>query len=394
LLLADGPIDSKKLLNPYNSKTIGALTDLFEKQPLNDHGGSDSGSSEGGSASGESGSGFVESSSGLEPDSFKALVGSLLKIGPALKELKEKRDERIAKTSEEFIEALKDKDDDELLTLLGRHAVQEHKECDNVKHKFADYVHKSVLYELLKGQDILNFQQDLAYVLEAAKFSSQFDVFEAFSYVTALHGLQDHPGIKAIVVIGQLVAEAACDEKLDGLINKFGELIEEHGPHGDIDFESRINLDLYLDDKAVCKRDLVKRLETPQVNIKDRLLDLMFAGYQPHCAEVKIIRFAVETIVDSIKVSHKFAWLHGISKGHEYAMISRVKYFLEHGQEDLAHRIVGEYLLANVRGAVTVGLAVEERLKPEPKPTPNSSEGKKGKKGSKASGRKPGGRKH
>jgi len=35
--------------------------------------------------------------------------------------------------------------------------------------------------------------------------------------VTALHGLQDHPGIKAIVVIGQLVAEAACDEKLDGL---------------------------------------------------------------------------------------------------------------------------------------------------------------------------------
>jgi len=39
-----------------------------------------------------------------------------------------------------------------------------------------------------------------------------------------------------------------------GLINKFGELIEEHGPHGDIDFASRINLDLYLDDKAVCKR--------------------------------------------------------------------------------------------------------------------------------------------
>jgi len=31
--------------------------------------------------------------------------------------------------------------------------------------------------------------------------------------------------------------------------------------------------------------DLVKRLETSQVNIKDRLLDLMFAGYQPHCAE-------------------------------------------------------------------------------------------------------------
>lgn len=84
MLFADGPIDSKKLLNPYNSKTIGTLTDLFEKQPLNDHGGSDSGSSEGGSASGESGSssvesgsGFVEGSSGMEPDSLKALVGSV-----------------------------------------------------------------------------------------------------------------------------------------------------------------------------------------------------------------------------------------------------------------------------------------------------------------------------
>jgi len=43
------------------------------------------------------------------------------------------------------------------------------------------------------------------------------DAFEAFSYMTALHGLQDHPGIKAIMVIGSLVAEATCDEKLDGL---------------------------------------------------------------------------------------------------------------------------------------------------------------------------------
>ena len=30
---------------------------------------------------------------------------------------------------------------------------------------------------------------------------------------------------------------------------------------------------------------LVKRFETPEVNIKDRLLDLMFAGYQPQCTE-------------------------------------------------------------------------------------------------------------
>ena len=43
---------------------------------------------------------------------------------------------------------------------------------------------------------------------------------------------------------------------------------------------------------------------------------------------------------------------------------NHVKYFLEHGQKDLAHKIVGEYVLANVRGSLTVGLAVEKRVKP------------------------------
>ena len=67
---ADGPIDAKKLSNPYNSKTIDAVADLFEKFPLNDDGGS-------GSASGESGSGFIESGSGMESDTLKALVESV-----------------------------------------------------------------------------------------------------------------------------------------------------------------------------------------------------------------------------------------------------------------------------------------------------------------------------
>ena len=42
------------------------------------------------------------------------------------------------------------------------------------------------------------------------------DIFEAFSYLVYLRGLHDHPGIKAILMIGGMVADAACDEKLDG----------------------------------------------------------------------------------------------------------------------------------------------------------------------------------
>ena len=52
-----------------------------------------------------------------------------------------------------------------------------------------------------------------------------------------------------------------------GLFNKFGELIKEHGPHGDIDFASRINLDLYMDNSKVCKRGkLILKLFRVRVN--------------------------------------------------------------------------------------------------------------------------------
>lgn len=43
------------------------------------------------------------------------------------------------------------------------------------------------------------------------------DVFEAFSYVVDKHDLKDHPGIKSIMMIGGLIAKAACDETFDGL---------------------------------------------------------------------------------------------------------------------------------------------------------------------------------
>ena len=56
-------------------------------------------------------------------------------------------DLELSETGKAFLTALKEyKDVDELLQLLGRHVIEEHKECDNVKHKFADYIHKSGNY--------------------------------------------------------------------------------------------------------------------------------------------------------------------------------------------------------------------------------------------------------
>ena len=42
------------------------------------------------------------------------------------------------------------------------------------------------------------------------------DIFEAFTYLVQAHELHDHPGIKLIMKIGEMIVDAACDEKLDG----------------------------------------------------------------------------------------------------------------------------------------------------------------------------------
>ena len=42
------------------------------------------------------------------------------------------------------------------------------------------------------------------------------DVFEAFVRKAREHRIQHHPGVKAIIAVGGLVAEVACDVKLDG----------------------------------------------------------------------------------------------------------------------------------------------------------------------------------
>ena len=46
---------------------------------------------------------------------------------------------------------------------------------------------------------------------------------------------------------------------------------------------------------------------------------------------------------------------------------------MQHGQKELAYKVLGGYALANVRGALTVGLAVEKQFAPEPSSSKPSS---------------------
>ena len=46
-------------------------------------------------------------------------------------------------------------------------------------------------------------------------------MFEVFSRIVHAKELHNHPGVKAIMTVGQLVADAACDVELDGRFTAF-----------------------------------------------------------------------------------------------------------------------------------------------------------------------------
>lgn len=41
-------------------------------------------------------------------------------------------------------------------------------------------------------------------------------MFQAFVYIVRIKGLHNHPGARAIMAVGGLVADVACEIKLDG----------------------------------------------------------------------------------------------------------------------------------------------------------------------------------
>ena len=52
-------------------------------------------------------------------------------------------------------------------------------------------------------------------------FFLNLDVFEAFVHMAFEHDLLEHPGVKAVMEIGGMLAETYCDTNMDGEYEKF-----------------------------------------------------------------------------------------------------------------------------------------------------------------------------
>jgi len=173
--------------------------------------------------------------------------------------------------------------------------------------------------------------------------------------------------------IGQMVADAACEVKMDGLFGKINEIIGKENEEGDFDFKDKIAPFIYQQKSKICPGDLMKLLEQHQKqSAKARLLNIVFK----ECKEVRYIRFAAGTVVDGIKLSKKVKDTKKLEMERLNDMIEEVSDLMADNKTEEAHIAVADYVLTNLRRAIIVSVAVEKQLNsslPEPSGSPNSS---------------------
>ncbi|PFX31192.1 hypothetical protein AWC38_SpisGene3976 [Stylophora pistillata] len=255
---------------------------------INDHGeekeGSEEGSGEGSGVSGVSGiSGESDGSggSGKPPpvkDAIEDLVESLHAIIPALKILKKARDEKNQEYAQQLVEVIKHAEDDaDIKILLGYHVMKLNERCHQLKLAFARHANQSGLLDQL-GSDDLDFTKVMGQVIEEAE-QQAFDVFEAFTHIAFMNGLNNYPGAKAIMAVGGLVADAACDTKLDGLVKIIGEIVEKEDKESDYDISDKFIPFLYNPRSKFCRGRMIKAVTTLMASHKVEKAFLLAGDY-------------------------------------------------------------------------------------------------------------------
>ncbi|KAL9969163.1 hypothetical protein ACROYT_G021340 [Oculina patagonica] len=336
-LLEDEPFFAKRLGSPSTAD----LSILLDSNEVNDHGDEEHGE----------GSGVNPG-----PDPTKGAVHDIVEalhvIIPAIKDLKEARDKQNREYARKFVDTLRRADEDDVKRVFGAHIMALHKTCVDIKLAFARHAHVTGLFDLIKTDD-LDFTVLMGHVIAAAEEKS-FDIFAVFSLIVHSKELHNHPGVKAIMTIGQMVVDAACDVKLDGLLDKVVEIIENEDEHGDFDFKDKIIPYLYQKNSKKCPGGLMEYLRPQQsTSMKARLLSIIFEK----CKE---------------------------------DMMKDVTTFMESNMTKEAQTAVGDYVLTNLRRALIVGLAVKKQLEsfgpgsrpspsggPRPSGSPKPSEGPK-----------------
>ncbi|XP_022781382.1 uncharacterized protein LOC111322539 [Stylophora pistillata] len=327
--LRDGPVDVNKLRHPSMTKTTARLAHLLKKgEQMNDREGQEHGEGEGSVA-----------------EAVKMLADSLGEIVPALKTLKAAKDKRNREKALELMKAIRSEpSNDKVKTILGRHVADNYDKCEKIKEVFHS-----------KALSVLDFDEEMDEVLEDAGLGEKTDDFKALTH-TDPHGVMGK--------MKQLVVDAACDKKVDGLFKNIGEVIEEQDPDGEFDLSNRI--EPYTDPKIVedCEEHTleellkhVKRDSAPSEvgNDRKRIIDLVFENSaEGNCIEVKLYKKYTDLIIKGIILHYNWGIIHGLTKGYEEELIKRVTSLMEQKNEVRARIAVGEYTLDIVRGTLVI----------------------------------------
>lgn len=216
------------------------------------------------------------------------------------------------------------------------------------------------------ANDNLNFEERMGQVLKDSELNEQADVFEAFVHMAFELDLLEHPGVKAVMEIGGMLAETYCDTNMDGLANLIIHYVDHSDPRGKFDVSKKINPYVYAVNSGQCMKRGLFRGAGPKrkKSLKEKALDLVFENHNNNdCGEVKLIRSIVQLIHEGVKVHKKSAELQYITQIFEDGMKAKVKKFMEEGQVDKAFLTVGQFVVDNMRGAIIIGTVIEKYLK-------------------------------
>ncbi|XP_068755300.1 uncharacterized protein [Montipora capricornis] len=258
----------------------------------------------------------------------------------------------------EFVHALAtEKDDNKILALFGSHVMLLHESCDRILLELTKKAHALGAFDNI-DHDEVDVEVLVRSIIEKVE-RGEGGLFEEFSSAIRQKDLRDNLRLKVILAIGELLADAACDHHLDGLIKDIGEAAEKYTkqPQEDEPAVSTMVSDSnkkggYL---SLCRliRHFIQDL--PEEPVTNKALRLMF---KKRCSrqEAKPFQLTLDVIKSTIKLGEQMA-------EEKQKLIEKMHSLFKEGKEEEARILLAKNLLEMMRRGLLVGFELKFWLK-------------------------------
>ncbi|XP_068698661.1 uncharacterized protein [Montipora foliosa] len=232
-----------------------------------------------------------------------------------------------------------------------------HESCDRILLELTKKAHALGAFDNI-DHDEVDVEVLVRSIIEKVE-RGEGGLFEEFSSAIRQKDLRDNLRLKVILAIGELLADAACDHHLDGLIKDIGEAAEKYTeqPQEDEPAVSTMVSDSnkkggYL---SLCRliRHFIQDL--PEEPVTNKALRLMF---KKRCSrqEAKPFQLTLDVIKSTIKLGEQMA-------EEKQKLIEKMHSLFKEGKEEEARILLAKNLLEMMKRGLLVGFELKFWLK-------------------------------